>query len=313
MPTSLVHFIGADVSKDTIDLAALGLPLPERIANNPKAIDAFILKLTKPGLHLHLVCEATGGCERALLQSCWHAQVPVSQVNPRRVRDFARSQGLLAKTDQIDARVLARYGEVFLPNPTPEPSASQLRMTDLVARREDLKNLRTAEANRRSSLADPALLKLLARHLRFLDVQLQQIEKLMRQVVQEDPSLRAKVEKLTKTQGVGFITALTLLATMPELGSLSRAAAASLAGVAPFNRDSGKLRGKRCIQAGRPRARKALYMAALVASRFNPFLASFYQHLIARGKAPKVALTALMRKLIIFLNSLLKSTSPLPS
>ena len=310
MSHSPVHFIGADVSKDSIELAASGISVPERIANSPKSIAAFLSKLVKSGVRLHLVCEATGGCERSLLQTCWKAQIPVSQVNPARVRDFARSQGWLAKTDRIDARVIARFGELFAPKPTPQPSAAQLRLAELVARREDLKSLRAAESNRRSSLQDPALLKLLREHLRLLDSQLKQIENLMAGILNENPEVGEKVLKLTQTRGVGLITALTLLATLPELGSLTRNAAAALAGVAPFNRDSGTLRGKRSIHAGRPRARKALYMAALVASRFNPILSAFYHQLIARGKAPKLALTALMRKLVIYLNSLLKPLSP---
>jgi transposase len=309
MSNSSVHYIGADVSKDAIDLAGAGFPLPARIPNTPKAIAALVAKLTKFDRPLHLVCEATGGCERALLEACWRTHITISQVNPGRVRDFARSQGWLAKTDQIDARVLARFAEVCLPRPTPEPSASHRRLCELVARREDLKMQRAAESNRRTTLHDRTLLKLLAAHLRLLDNQIKAIEKLMSELAEQDPILREKLHRLTQTQGVGLITALSLLAAMPELGTLTRNAAAALAGVAPFNRDSGKLRGKRSIQAGRPRARKPLYMAALVASRYNPVLSAFYQQLIARGKAPKVALTALMRKLVIFLNSLLKNPS----
>lgn len=305
-----VKFVGVDVAKDHLDLFSPGLKLPTRLNNNPKTIAAWLQRLLVHHPVLHVVCESTGGCENALLRACWQAKVPVSQLNPARVRAFARSQGLLAKTDAIDARVLADYGRIFRPQPTPEPSAQQIRLGELVARREDLKTQRSAESNRLSYLQDPVLRRMIKSHLRWLDANIAQIEKLMAETISQDPVLRHKRQVLVATQGVGNLIAATLLADLPELGSLSRQAAPALAGVAPFNRDSGTLRGKRSICGGRATARKALYMAALVGSRRNPVLRDFYQHLLSKGQAPKVALTALMRKLVVYLNSQLKTHPP---
>jgi transposase len=313
MKEGSVKFIGVDVAKDHLELYSPGLKLPSRLNNRPKPIAAWLKRLLVSYPAIHVVCESTGGCENALLRACWQAKVPVSQLNPARVRAFARSQGLLAKTDAIDARVLADYGRLFTPAPTPEPSAQQVRLAELVARREDLKTQRAAESNRLAYLEDAALRRMIKEHLRWLDRHIAQIEKLMEQTISQDPVLRHKRQVLVATEGVGNLIAATLLADLPELGSLPRQAAPALAGVAPFNRDSGTLRGKRCIRGGRATARKALYMGALVASRYNPILRDFYQHLLSKGKAPKVALTALMRKLVIHLNSQLKIHSPQPS
>ena len=301
-----VKFIGVDVAKDHLELYCPGLKLPARLNNRPKTIAAWLRRLLVSGSAIHVVCESTGGCENALLRACWQAKVPVSQLNPARVRAFARSQGLLAKTDAIDARVLADYGRIFTPAPTPEPSAQQVRLGELVARREDLKTQRAAESNRLSYLEDPTMRRMIKEHLRWLDRHIAQIEKLMEKTISEDPVLRHKRQVLVATRGVGNLIAATLLADLPELGSLPRQAAPALAGVAPFNRDSGTLRGKRTIRGGRANARRALYMAALVGSRRNPILCDFYQRLLSKGKAPKVALTALMRKLVVHLNSQLK-------
>jgi transposase len=186
-------------------------------------------------------------------------------------------------------------------------------LAELVARREDLKAQRAAESNRLSYLEDPTMRRMIKNHLRWFDTNIAQIEKLMVETITEDPVLRHKRQVLVATPGVGNLVAATLLADLPELGSLPRQAAPALAGVAPFNRDSGTLRGKRSIRGGRATARKALYMAALVASRYNPVLREFYQHLLSKGKAPKVALTALMRKLVVHLNSQLKIHTRQPS
>lgn len=313
MKEGSVKFIGVDVAKAHLDLYCPGLKLPSRLNNRPKAIAAWLKRLLVSCPAIHVVCESTGGCENALMRACWQAKVPVSQLNPARVRAFARSQGLLAKTDAIDARVLADYGRLFTPPPTPEPSAQQVRLGELVARREDLKTQRAAESNRLAYLEDAALRRMIKEHLRWLDRHIAQIEKLMEKTISEDPVLRHKRQVLVATQGVGNLIAATLLADLPELGSLPRQAAPALAGVAPFNRDSGTLRGKRCIRGGRATARKALYMAALVASRYNPILRDFYQRLRQKGKPGKVALTALMRKLVVHLNAQLKIHTPQPS
>jgi transposase len=313
MKEGSVKFVGVDVAKEHLELYCSGLKLPTRLNNNPKAIAAWLRRLLVSCPAVHVVCESTGGCENELLRACWQAKVPVSQLNPTWVRAFARSKGLLAKTDAIDARVLADYGSVFTPKPTPEPSARQVLLAELVARREDLKTQRAAESNRLSYLENATMRRMIKSHLRWLDKHIAQIEKLMEETISEDPVLRHKRQVLVATQGVGKVVAATLLADLPELGSLSRQAAPALAGVAPFNRDSGTLRGKRSIRGGRATARKALYMAALVGSRSNPVLRDFYQRLRQRGKPGKVALTALMRKLVVHLNSQLKIHSLQPS
>lgn len=306
-------FLGVDVAQDHLDLCGPNLSLhPTRITNAPRTILSLLRGLHRKHPGLHVVCEATGGCENALLQACWKLGVPISRLNPAWVRDFARSQGRLAKTDAIDASVLAAYGRAFHPKPTPEPSAAQQRLSQITARREDLKAMIVAETNRLDKLADPSLRRWLKNHLIVLQKQISQLDQLLEDTINADPLLRAKCDCLATTKGVGRLTAAVLLASLPELGTLSRHAAAALAGVAPFNRDSGNLRGKRSIRGGRPCARRALYMASLVASRYNPILRDFYQRLRANGKAPKVALTALMRKLVVHLNSCLKNIQPLP-
>ncbi len=313
MKEGSVKFVGVDVAKEHLELYCSGLKLPTRLNNNPKTIAAWLRRLLVSCPAVHVVCESTGGCENELLRACWQAKVPVSQLNPTWVRAFARSKGLLAKTDAIDARVLADYGSVFTPKPTSEPSARQVLLAELVARREDLKTQRAAESNRLSYLENATMRRMIKSHLRWLDKHIAQIEKLMEETISEDPVLRHKRQVLVATQGVGKVVAATLLADLPELGSLSRQAAPALAGVAPFNRDSGTLRGKRSIRGGRATARKALYMAALVGSRSNPVLRDFYQRLRQRGKPGKVALTALMRKLVVHLNSQLKIHTLQPS
>jgi len=305
------RILGADISAATIELCARELRLPAQIPNTPKAIASLLKKLS--GHSIHIVCEATGGCERALLEACWKAGVPVSRLNPARVRDFARSQGLLAKTDKIDAKALCDYGSLLRPDPTPQPSPAQARLAELVARRQDLLDLRIAETNRLSTVRDPEVRRLARRLVKTLEGQIQAIEKLIQETIDSEPPLRARCQQLRETRGVGLIVSATLLATLPELGSVARNAIAALAGVAPYNRDSGTLRGKRCIRGGRLQARRALYMAALVASRQNPVLRAFYLHLRSRGKPAKVALTALMRKLLIHLNSCLKPLTLAPA
>jgi transposase len=306
-------FLGVDVAQDHLDLCGDNLPsLPERITNASRTILTLLRRLHRKHPSLHVICEATGGCENALLQACWKLGVTVSRLNPAWARDFARSQGRLAKTDAIDASVLAAYGRAFHPQPTPEPSAAHQRLSEITARREDLKEMLGAETNRLDKIDDPTLRRWLQSHLKVLQKQLDQLDQLLEDTINADAQLRAKRDCLIANKGVGRLTAAVLLATVPELGTLSRNAAAALVGVAPFNRDSGSLRGKRSIRGGRSSARKALYMASLVASRYNPILHEFYQRLRDNGKAAKVALTAVMRKLIIHLNSCLKKLQTNP-
>jgi len=297
-----------DIAKATLDLYAPLGPRPQsrQFANNAAGHRALVRWLQKLG-SMHIVCEATGGYERAVVTALQQATIAVSVVNPRRARDFARAQGRLAKTDRLDAQVLAEFGQRLQPAATPVPSAAQRQLAELVSRRQQLQQLRVAENNRLEHTTHPAVRRQLQRHLVGLDRQLDQLDAWISALVAAEPWLAHKVARLCTVVGVGQITAVVLLATMPELGTLNRRQAAALAGVAPFNRDSGPRRGHRLIGGGRAVARRALYMAALVGAFANPRSQVFYQRLIAAGKAPKVALVAVMRKLIILLNQLLKN------
>jgi transposase len=260
-----------------------------------------------------VVCEATGPYHKAFVAALHQAGVVVSVVNPRLPRDFARSRGQLAKTDKIDALVLADYGQRMQPAPTPRPEAHLTLLDDLVTRRAQLVEDRAREKNRLQQTTCAEALASLKLHLRHLDGQIKKLLERIAEVVESTPVLRAKVARLVEVQGVGTLTASALLAAMPELGTLSKNQVAALAGLAPFNRDSGAFRGTRSIRGGRSAVRLALYMAALSGSRCNPILKAVYQRLRAAGKAHKVALVAVMRKLLIHLNSLLKSLSSPPA
>lgn len=254
----------------------------------------------------HVVCEATGGYERAVVAALHAASIPVSVINPARVRQFARAAGELAKTDPIDAAMLAAFGQAFAPEPTPPRTATEIKMNALVARRAQLIELQVAERQRAETCTEPALGKLFTAWLTQLKKQIAKVEALIEALLAAQTTLAGQVQRLDEITGVGRITAVTVLATIPELGRLNRRQAAALAGLCPYNRDSGQWAGKRCISGGRAQVRRALYMAALSASRSNHLLQPFYNRLIAAGKPAKVALTAVMRKLIVLMNHLLK-------
>jgi len=234
------------------------------------------------------------------------AGLEVSVINPRQVRDFARARGRLAKTDEVDAAILADYGATLQPPAMIAPTAEQLALAELVSARQDLIGQRTAEISRREHLTLPELIRDWERAHRQLEKRLAAVDALIDARIQAQPVLAAKAARLESLTGVGRVTVLTLLAFMPELGHIARGQAAALAGVAPFNQDSGRYRGQRHIRGGRAQVRRVLYMAAVAASQHNHILKPFYANLIARGKPAKVALTAVMRKLIIVLNTLLK-------
>jgi len=305
MLESLVY-VGMDVAKATLDLQARTQPRAQsrQFANTSAGQRALVRWLQTLG-PTRVVCEPTGGYERAAVEMLQAAGVAVSVVNARQVRDFARAQGRLAKTDRLDAAVLADYGVCLRPPARAALSRAQRQLAELVARRYQVQQLRTAEHNRLEQVSHPAVRRQLQRHVAALDRQLEQIEGWIAELVRADESLAQKVARLCLVVGVGRITAVVLLATLPELGTLNRRQAAALVGVAPFNRDSGSRRGHRLIAGGRAAARRALYMAGLVAAFSNARLRAFYQRLVAAGKAPKVALVAVMRKLIILLNHVL--------
>lgn len=299
--------VGVDVAKDHLDL--YWHPSGERLTvpNSAPAHREIAERLSvdKPKL---IVLEATGGFEAPLVAVLASAQLPVVVANPRQVRDFAKATGRLAKTDAMDAKVLALFGEAVKPEvrSVPDPTARALRA--LVDRRRQLIEMLTAERNR-LALAQGAVRKDLQAHIDWLETRLGRIEDELQQAISASPVWREKENLLKSVPGIGDVTACTLLAELPELGQLNRRKIAALVGVAPFNRDSGAFRGSRSIRGGRASVRTVLYMAALAASRHNPLIRAFYQRLRASGKRAKVALVACMRKLLSILNVMVKNNS----
>jgi transposase len=259
----------------------------------------------QPGVHV--ICEATGGYERDVVAALQAAQIPVSVLNPGWVRNFARAQGQSAKTDRIDAALLTAYGQKFTPKPTLPRTAQEQQLTELVRRRVQLVEVLVAQRQQAEDLRVPAVRRQAQSLIRRLERDLEQLENQLKELPPQAPALQARVQKLAAIKSVGTLTALSVLAELPELGTLNRQQAAALAGLAPHPRDSGQWRGQRHISGGRAPVRRALYMAALVAARCNPILKAFYQRLKAAGKPSKVALTAVMRKLIVLMNQILKN------
>jgi len=299
-------YAGVDISKETLDVSLAGQS-PSSYANGAAGVAEFVKALEKRQAPMQVICEPSGGYERELLEALWVAGIPVSLVNAARIRAFARARGLLAKTDKIDASVLRMFGELLRPETLAAPSPQRQRLAALVQRREQLVNILTMEEQRLTQTRDPVVKKLGRSLIRELQKQIEQVEKLIEAQVDDDKTLKGESERLQQVKGIGPVTASTLLAELPELGKLSRNAVGALAGVAPYNRDSGTLRGRRTIRGGRVKVRRVLYMAATVAARFNPILKAFYQRLVAAGKPKKVALTAVMRKLVVLLNYILKN------
>lgn len=297
--------VGIDVSKATLDVA-FGLDDPvQRFDNQPKGHRALARLLVRRAPS-RIVMEATGGYERSVLRCLDEHRLPAVRVNPRQVRDFARATGILAKTDAIDARVLVRFGAAVEPTHRPLPSIEQQRLAALQTRRVQLVGLRTAEINRQQQETDTLIRRTIAAVVTALDKQIALIEAESAEVIAAHARLERTYAVLTSVPGVGPVTAAVLMGHMPELGSLSRQAAAALAGLAPFNKDSGAQRGQRHIRGGRAPVRTALYMATLASLRCNPVLAEDFQRLTADGKPHKVAMTACMRKLLTILNALVR-------
>jgi transposase len=299
-----ILYIGLDVAKLSLQLHLAGRF--HSLANDPKG-HAQLLKLLRAQPGAQVVCEATGGYEQPVVQALQAADLPVSIIEAGRVRYFARAQGQRAKTDPIDAAVLTHYGLTFKPAPTPALSAQQHRLADVSQRRRQLIHTRTMESNRAEHYTDPLCLRQTRQLQKTLEKQIDQCDQLITALIAEDAELARKATRLQTIPGVGPVVAATVLAEMPELGKLNPQTAAALAGVAPYNRDSGSHTGWRHISGGRRPVRCALYMATLSAVRYDRILKDFYQRLRAAGKKPLVALTACMRKLVVLMNHLLKN------
>jgi len=297
-------FVGIDVSKARLDVAIRPTGERESVANDKAGIKDLVKRLAKiqPAL---IVLEATGGLERPVTHALAGAELPVVVVNPRQVRDFAKATGQLAKTDSIDADVLARFAEAVRPALRPLPDAVTLELRALTARRRQIIEMIGAERNRLAT-ASKAVRKRIDAHTGWLEQELERADKDLDRSIQHSPIWKENEDLLLSVPGIGPVTSPTLLAELPELGELDRKQISALAGLAPFNRDSGSLKGRRSIWGGRAPVRSALYMATLVATRRNSVIRDFYKRLRAKGKVFKVALVACMRKLLTILNSMIK-------
>lgn len=308
----IIH-LGIDVAKDSLQVDNTVLPalpvVPNTKAGHQRLIKAILKLKTKAKAlsQVHVVLEATGGYERPLMDALHQAAIPVSRMNAARVRAFATATGTLAKTDPIDARMLTLFGQKMAPAPTVQLTDTQRELAEITQRRTQLIKLLVMEKNRLPTHSHPILIKQAQKGLQALQKQIDQLDALVTKLSQQNPDLQQKIQRLCQLKGVSTVTAQGVLAAMPELGTLNRRQAASLAGLAPRNRDSGSKEGRRYISGGRTEVRRALYMAALTASHHNPILKTFYQHLINEGKAPKLALTAVMRKLLSVMNQLIKN------
>jgi transposase len=301
-------YVGVDVSKDTLDVAAHPRQQARNFRNSDTGINEAVayLKKLEPVL---VVMEATGGLEMSLAAAVSAAEIPVAVVNPRQVRDYAKSTGKLAKTDAIDAQVLADFAVAIHPEPRPLSDAQTQELKDILTRRSQLNEMITAEKNRLFRARRPVSEHIKA-HIAWLEQELDDMNSSLKHFIRESPIWRENDNLLQSVPGVGPILSSTLLAELPELGSLNRKQIAALAGVAPLNRDSGKFRGKRTVWGGRAKVRAALYMSTLVATRRNAVIRHFYERLITAGKAKKAAITACMRKLLTILNAMMKHRTP---
>ena len=302
------RFVGIDVSKAQLDVAVRPTGKRWTLSYDQTGIEGLIPQIVdlEPAL---VLLEATGGLELPLVAALAAAALPVVVVNPRQVRDFARATGTLAKTDTLDAGVLAHFADAVRPEVRPLKDAETQVLNSLTARRHQVMTMLVSEKNRLGT-AVGAVSPRIEAHIAWLEQELSDLDKGLRQTLRRSPVWREKDDLLRTVPGVGPQLSLTLLAYLPELGTLDRKQIAALVGVAPYNRDSGTLRGKRAVWGGRSRVRAVLYMGALVASRHNPAIRDFYQRLLAAGKPKKVALVASMRKLLVILNGMLKHGSP---
>lgn len=309
MSTTSPVFVGIDVAKATLDVAIRPTPRQWQCTNDEASIAALVadLQALQPS---HIVLEATGGYELPLVAALGAAGLPVVVVNPRQVRDFAKATGRLAKTDALDAHVLAHFAEAVRPPLRPLSETQAQALAALVARRRQLVEMLVAERHRRALARPPAIRAHVQAHITWLQQALADLDDDLDQQIRQSPLWREREDLLRSVPGVGRVLAVTLLAGLPELGQLNRKQIAALVGVAPLNRDSGSHRGRRQVWGGRALVRSTLYMATLTATRWNPVIRAFYERLCAAGKPKKVALTACMRKLLVIVNALLRHRTP---
>jgi transposase len=304
------HFVGIDVSKAVLDVAVIPTEQKWSVANSHEGMQQLVQKLKELRVTL-VVLEASGGLERRAVAALAGAGLAVVAVNPRQVRDFAKATGKLAKTDAIDAAVLALFAERIRPEPRPLKDAQVQELEALVVRRRQVVEMITAEKNRLSAAPPSKQVRTaIGRTIEWLQKQLDENDRDLEKAVNSSGIWREKEQLLRTVPGVGKVLSRTLLSHVPELGTLTRKQIAALIGVAPLNRDSGTLTRRRCVWGGRAQVRQALYMSALVAARFNPVIRGFYERLVARGKLKKVALIACMRKLLTILNAMVSAKTP---
>lgn len=303
------HFVGIDVSKDRLDVQLRPSGESFAVARGGDGLARLVerLQALAPAL---VVMEATGGYETVAASALAAAHLPLAVVNPRQIRDFARATGKLAKTDRIDAAAIAHFAEAVRPPARPIADAEAQALGELVARRRQVIEMIVAETNRCRMAAQRRVIRAIERHLALLQSELSELDGDIDGAIRSSPAWQADADLLVSVPGIGPVTLRTLIAELPELGRLTRRKIAALVGVAPINRDSGTLRGRRAIAGGRPAVRAALFMAALVASRKNPVIAPYYAKLRAAGKTGKQALVACMRKLVVILNAILRDRKP---
>jgi len=307
--SSISFWIGIDVCKKWLDLHLRPTGKAWRVSNDAAGLALLATELPPTAQVAGIVVESTGGYEREVALELAALGYPVSIINARQARNFARAANQLAKTDKVDAKLLAWFGEAMRPPVRALASEAQQQLQELVTRRRQLVEMMTAERNRLAKLRGTAQADVEA-HINWLKERIKQLDQAIEQQIQQSQQWREQKRILTTVPGVGAVLSSTLLAMLPELGQLSRQAIAALVGVAPLNRDSGQMQGKRQIYGGRAGVRQVLYMATLVAVHRNPVLQAHYQQLLARGKAKKVALVACMHKLLTILNAILKQGQP---
>jgi transposase len=308
MATSSSVFVGIDISLRSLEVAIFGENAIRSFSNNPEGISKLLAFL----LYCHpalVVVEATGGYEKALVQALHQASIPVSVVLPKRIRDFARAQGILAKTDKLDAKNIAFFAHSLQPRPNIPASPEHLRLSELVDRRRQLVLMIKSEKTRLPK-ASLELRPSINEHLDWLMDEEKRLAVEIHKIIQNQPEMKRKSEIVRSAKGIGPVASSDMVSSLPELGSLDHKKIAALVGVAPWNSDSGKKTGKRRIRGGRGEIRRTLYMATLTAVHFNPVLKEFYQRLLARNKSKKVAIVACMRKFITILNAMVRDNQP---